>query len=290
MSEETSTAQPAAPEAADPTAAPAGGNPTGSSPSPAPSEAGTPGLSFTYQDAALEQVFGKVGADGRPENVNAKYWDADKKAIKADVVLNQLRWAESKIGKKIESIGAPEQYELQPTEKLSAEVLQGFAEDPRLSAVFEKAKSLDLSGSAMQELVGAFLEQDMAASDEIMQAELKSLGENAPQRLKDLSDWLDASVEPVHRQALKDLCTSAAAVEAVESLMRAAQPPKFNQANAQQAPIGPSREDWEKMYFARDDRGQRLVQTDPAYAKRVEQLRDKVFGTERRDSNGRRIA
>jgi hypothetical protein len=44
------------------------------------------------------------------------------------------------------------------------------------------------------------------------------------------------------------------------------------------------------MYFARDDRGQRLIQTDPAYAKRVEQLRDKVFGTERRDSNGRRIA
>jgi hypothetical protein len=156
--------------------------------------------------------------------------------------------------------------------------------------VFEKAKSLDLSGSAMQELVGAFLEQDMAATEEIMQAEIKSLGENAPQRLKDLSDWLDASVEPVHRQALKDLCTSAAAVEAIESLMRAAQPPKFNQANAQQAPIGPSREDWEKMYFARDDRGQRLIQTDPAYAKRVEQLRDKVFGTERRDSNGRRIA
>jgi hypothetical protein len=62
--------------------------------------------------------------------------------------------------------------------------------------------------------------------------------------------------------------------------MRAAQPPKFNQANSQQAPTGPSREDWEKMYFARDDRGQRLVQTDPGYAKRVEQLRDKVFGTE----------
>ena len=290
MSEDTNTEQPATAEVASPTAAPAGGDPTGTSPSPAPSEAGTPGLSFTYQDAALEQVFGKVGTDGRPENVAAKYWDADKKAIKADVVLNQLRWAESKIGKKIDSIGAPEQYELTPTDKLSAEVLQGFAEDPRLSAVFEKAKSLDLSGSAMQELVGAFLEQDMAATEEIMQAEIKSLGENAPQRIKDLSDWLDASVEPVHRQALKDLCTSAAAVEAIESLMRAAQPPKFNQANSQQAPTGPSREDWEKMYFARDDRGQRLVQIDPGYAKRVEQLRDKVFGTERRDSNGRRIA
>lgn len=287
MSENTEAAA-AAPES-NPTAAAAGGDPAPTlPPSPAPGAA-TSALQFTYQDAALEQVFGKVGNDGRPENVAAKYWDADKKAIKADVVLNQLRWAESKIGKKLDVIGAPEQYELTPSEKLPAEVLQGFAEDPRLAAVFEKAKALDLSGTAMQELVGAFLEQDQAAVEEIRQTELKALGENAPQRLKDLSDWIDASVEPVHRDALKGLATSAAAVEAIEALMRAAQPPKFNQG-APQVQTGPTRAEWEQMYFARNDRGERLVQVDAAYAKRVEQLRDRVFGTERRDSNGRRIA
>lgn len=284
MSDENST------PSENPTAAPAGGEQAASpSPTPPPAAGTSNGLQFTYQDAALEQVFGKVGDDGRPENVNAKYWDADKKAIKADVVLNQLRWAESKIGKKLDVIGAPEEYSIAATETLPVEVIEGFKEDTRLQSVLAKAKELDLSESAVQALVGTFLEQDVAAVEEIRQAELKALGDNAPQRLKDLSDWIDAAVEPAHREVLRGLATSAQAVEAIESLMRAAQPPKFNQGTV--APqSGPSREDWEKAYFARNDRGERLVQVDPEYARKVGAMRDRVFGTERRDAMGRRIA
>ena len=284
MSEES------APAEQNPTAAPAGGNPPETPPPSPPAEAGTTtGLQFTYQDAALEQVFGKVGTDGRPENVAAKYWDADKKAIKADVVLNQLRWAESKIGKKLDVIGAPEEYSIAASEALPVEVIESFKEDPRLQSVLAKAKEMDLSETAVQAIVGTFLEQDVAATEAIKQQELAALGDTGPQRLKDLSDWIEAAVEPAYRDTLRELVTSAKAVEAVESLMRATQPPKFNQGAAQMQ-TGPTRDEWEKAYFARNERGERLVQVDPAYARKIEAMRDRVFGTERRDSNGRRIA
>ncbi len=286
MTDETSQT-PAPAGTTDPNAAPGGVSPPAAPSGAVDPGTSTPAVAFTFQDAALEQVFGKVGSDGRPENVAPKYWDADKKAIKADVMHGQLKWLESKLGSKIEALGAPaEDYKIAPTEKVTAEILQEFGEDARLKAVMGVAKELDLSESAVSKIVTTFLEQDAAAVESQLQAELGKLGTNASQRVKDVGDWIDAAIPPENRDALKALCTTAAAVEAVEALMRASQPPRFN-ANPTPAPTGPTREEWEAAYFKTNERGERLVAVDAAYAKRVAEMRDKVFGTTRRDPSGR---
>lgn len=247
------------------------------------------GLQFIYDPKGAETVFGKPDKDGRPENIAPKYWDPDKKAIKGDVVLNQLRWAEGKLGKKLEVIGVPEKgYALEASDKVPAEVIDGLKDDPRIGAVFAKAKELELSNKAVNEIALAFIEQDLARVETTKAEEIKKLGDNAPARLNNLRDFLTANLEPEMAETAKGLLTSAAAVQVVESLIKAAQPPRLtDKADTHAANTGPTKDDWHKFHFATNERGQRLVEIDPEYRKRSEAMRDQVFGTSRRDTNGR---
>lgn len=282
---------------ADEPAAPAAAADSGSlldAPAAAPAAAATtepakPALSFVFDEKGVDTVFGKADKDGRPENVAPKYWDADKKAVKADVVLNQLRWAEGKLGKKLDVIGAPEKgYSLEASETVPAAVVESLKDDPRMAAVFATAKELDLSQKAVASIVSSFLAVDLQQVETTKAAEIAKLGDNAPARLKDVGDYITANFEPEVQATLKGLLTTADAVNAVEALIAKARPPSFipkGSASAPQAAV--SEADWKAFHFATNDKGQRLVEIDADYRKRSEAMRDRVFGTQRRDAGGR---
>lgn len=252
-------------------------------------EAKAPKYPVVFDEATMEKLIGGFDDKGMPKGLEAKYWDPDKKAIRLDVLANQNKWLAEKLGKGVTGfMGAPEdgKYELKATETIPQEVIDSFKDDPRMIAVYKKAKELDLSPAAVLPLAEAFFEMDLATTLVVKENEIKKLGDNAQQRLIDLGLWVDKLVEPAQATAIKALATSAEAVTAIETLMRAVQPPKFNGDDRAKPQGGPTREEWEKAQFAVNERGERLMSIDPTYAARVNKMRDQVFGTQRLDENG----
>jgi hypothetical protein len=78
-------------------------------------------------------------------------------------------------------------------------------------------------------------------------------------------------------------------LQAALDLQRSAQglAPEGAESRPPRQPSDAERAAWERLYFAVDPKtGGRLVQ-DPAYRARCDALRDRIFGTEKRNPSGR---
>jgi len=259
------------------------------------SGAAKPTLAFGYDEKALDSVFGKPGEDGRPANLPEKYWNKEGKSVKADVLFNQLRWAEGKIGKPLAILGAPAEgsdYEL----KLPAEydgLVEIDGQDPRVQALVEVARKHDLSQGFVSEIIELAASKVKTITESTLKQEIGKLGDNSSERLQNMSDFLTANLNHEQAGIVKGLLESAAIFEAIETLIAKAAPPKFADKDGQAASVDQRqalKDDWERKYFEKDANGERRMATDPAFAKEVNALRDLVFGTTRRDAQGRAVA
>lgn len=248
-----------------------------------------PPFGFAYDEKAIESVFGKPEKDGRPANVQAKYWDADKKALKADVVFSQLKWAEGKLGKKLEVIGAPEKdYAIELPENSPVAF---NADDPAVKGFLAVARKHDVSQSFVTEVVTEVAKLLESATAMNVQAEIGKLGEKGRERLKDMGDYLAANLAPEQAAVLQSALTSAPIFEALEAVIKKSAPPNFLQKGEDQAAPGGKMtvQQWNELNFAVDEFGNRKRSVDPAYNKMVEDMRDEVFGVQRRNESGRPV-
>lgn len=257
-----------------------------------PAEKPAGGLGFIYDDKGAETVFGKAGEDGRPANVPEKYWDKDKKAVKADVVFNQLRWAEGKLGAKLEVIGAPAdgKYEIVVPDGIDYELPE---DDPMVQGFLDVAKKHDVSQAFVNEVLASVIGRVAETGIEGGKAELAKLGEGAAARVNDITKYLQANLEPANAQAIIQSMASAEAFVAIESLIKKAMPPKFSPKVEGEGGKGAAgrmtREQWNEMNFRTNAQGQRLRSIDPEYNKLVEDAALEVFGGGRRDASGRAV-
>jgi hypothetical protein len=287
MPEEQNPTPPAA-NAATPPAAPAA--PPAAAPTPPAAPPPAPPIAFSFDEKGVETVFGKAGDDGRPANVAAKYWDADKKALKADVVFNQLKWAESKLGKSLEILGAPPEgteYAITVPEGVPVEIP---TDDPAVRGLFAIARKHDVSQAFVDELVAEVAKNLASDKQTNLDYEIKQLGENGTQRLKDMSDFLRANLPPEYHEAASNMVQTAEQLAVMEKLIARASPTKFHPKDSDSSHVTTGeqkRAEWEKLYFAVNDKGERMMAVDAEYRKRVDALRDEAFGTTRRDAMGR---
>lgn len=257
----------------------------------------TTSLAFGYDPAAAETVFGKAGEDGRPANIPAKYWDADGRKVKADVVFNQLRWAESKIGKPLEIIGAPaEGYKLNvPAPKEGEEPWIVPEDDPAIKGFLAVAKKHDVSQKFVDEVLAEVVKQADEVRPVNLKAEIDKLGKDAGARLTNMQHFLGAHLTKEQVATVNGLLTSAEAFTALEALVRASGAPAFVPRDPDNRPADTGRmtvEQWNALNFEMVEKGGQQVRrrsVDPAFNARVEKLRDEVFGTERRDPSGRPV-
>lgn len=251
-------------------------------------------LGFIYDEKATETVFGKPGEDGRPANVPVKYWDADKKAVKGDVVFNQLKWAEGKLGAKLEVIGGPadgQEYRVIGPEGSDYEFDK---EDPAVRGFLEIAKKHDVSQSFVSEVIAAVGKELDDRHALVFKEEIAKLGDKGMERLKTVGDYLAANLEPEQAQALQSMMTRSEHFLAFEALLKKSAPPNFLPRDEAGGPsrgadVRMSPAQWNEMNYAVNEQGVRLRSIDPAYNKKVEDLRDEVFGNTRRDANGREV-
>jgi hypothetical protein len=138
------------------------------------------------------------------------------------------------------------------------------------------AKESGMNQDMANKLVGMFVESQYAdglASGEAETArqaeEMTKLGDNAQQRISNIENWSRANLTPEQAEGLQDAATTAAGVQAIEALIA-----KSKNAPMQTSDVNPasaiSMEELTNLQFAKDEHGNRKMQTDPEYRKMVQ--------------------
>jgi len=210
----------------------------------------------------------------RPDNVPEKFWNNETKSVNNDAVLESYNQLSSRFGS---FTGAPDAYEFSLSEQLTEKGVELDGESPLISQFTELAKEACMNQDMANKLVNMFVEGQYADSlgaeeaETARQAEeMAKLGDKATQRLNNIENWGRANLTPEMVDGLLDAATTAAGVQAIEALIA-----KSKNAPMQTTDVNPasaiSMEELQKLQFAKDEHGNRKMQTDPEYAKMVRQ-------------------
>lgn len=209
----------------------------------------------------------------RPEGVPEKFWDNEAKSVMHDKVLTSYTELESRFGG---FTGAPEAYEFSLSDELKESGIELGDDDPMIQRFTEMAKESNMSAGMANDLVNMFVEFQHADSKALAEAEdarvaeeMGKLGDNAQQRINNITNWAKANLTPEQVEGLNYAATSAAAVQALEALIAKSKNAPMQQegVNSGQAP---NLTELNALKFAKDENGNRKMQTDPDYRKMVE--------------------
>lgn len=217
----------------------------------------------------------------RPDNVPEKFWDNESNSVRTDAVLESYSQLESRFGA---FTGAPDNYEFKLSESLVENGVELDSESELISRFTEMAKEANMSQDMANNLVNMFVENQFASSqvseeqeDARVAEEMKLLGDNAQQRVDNISRWAEANLDEQTRAGLEEATTTAAGVAAVEKLIAMTRnAPLANDDTTDTEMV--SDKELQEMQFKRDENGNRLMQTDPEYRKKVEDLYKRKYG------------
>jgi|TARA_R110000765_G_scaffold35457_2_gene79837 hypothetical protein len=247
----------------------------------ATTEAAAPGFDYN------PEAFGEADpSTGRPSNLPEKYWNNETKTINAPAMLERHNTLESKLGS---FAGAPDEYTIPDTMFPEG---SGMESDETLVEQFsEIAKKHNMSQELYEELmtlqVGSQLAglQNQTTPEDQRVAEIAKLGDDGERQIGVMTTAFENSISELPAadkeallQGYRDAVVSASTAKFVQHLMGAAKTvnlPNFN------TPAGPgmSRDELDSMNGKLDEKsGKRLVETDPAYRKQVDQAFKDYYG------------
>ena len=194
-------------------------------------------------------------------------------AAKYKTVADQAK-AQRELEKKLGGfIGAPEAYELSLPEGVEGNF---DVEHPILKDFQETAKAANMSQETFSALLHKFVEYESTSGEVDLQRERETLGPKADNRIAAVRDYLKANLPEQVFQAFKGELRTAAAVEALETLIgktRAALPTEGAEDFATA--------DTDRLKDLRDqvdEKGRRLYDVDPAHRAKVRALYSKIYG------------
>jgi hypothetical protein len=178
--------------------------------------------------------------------------------------------------------GAPEEYEAAISEELTEAGVELVADDPMLEKAFELGKELNMSQEGMSKLINMYAEIQLAenkAYEEQRAENMKQLGNNAAARIEGINKWIDANLDNETAQGLRGIATTAEGIKAIEQLI----------SKTKSAPVAPqdstpvpsvTPQEVQAMQFAKDEHGNRKINTDPEFKKEYQRKRDALYGTQ----------
>jgi len=178
--------------------------------------------------------------------------------------------------------GAPEEYEALISEELTEAGVELVADDPMLEKAFELGKELNMSQEGMSKLINMYAEIQLAenkAYEEQRAENMKQLGNNAAARIEGINKWIDANLDNETAQGLRGIATTAEGIKAIEQLI----------SKTKSAPVAPqdstpvpsvTPQEVQAMQFAKDEHGNRKINTDPEFKKEYQRKRDALYGTQ----------
>jgi len=176
--------------------------------------------------------------------------------------------------------GAPESYEASLSDELIEAGVELLPDDPLMEKAIEFAKSSNMSQEGFNSMVQLYAESQLAehlALDEYKASQLESLGNNATQRIEGINKWASANLDPESYEGLKGVITTAEGVKAVEALISKTKNAPVAATDTAPA-VSMTQTELDAMYFAKDDNGNRKINTDPSYKAEYERKRDALHG------------
>lgn len=218
------------------------------------------------QEDRLDFVLDKYRADGRSESESMQMQAQSYKEL------------ESKFGS---FTGSPDEYEATLSDELVEAGVELDMDSPLMAAAQQFAKDSNMSQDGFNQLVGVYAESlvsDNMALESAKAEEMKSLGNNAQQRIDGINQWAEANLDEETIAGLQDAAQSASAVKAIEALINKTRNAPAAAENVQAAPAV-SEGEVREMQFAVDDNGQRKINVDPDFKREYERKRDALYGT-----------
>jgi hypothetical protein len=214
--------------------------------------------------------------EGRPDWLPEKFWNEDLKAPRAEVMAKSFTELENKLRSKTDDLkaeileemraSAPEEYEVNLSDELKIPdnvELDLTKEDPLVSWFFGFAKENGFSQEMVDKALNEYVKIEMENMTDV-QAEIEKLGDHGQDRLLRVHNWLESRLTEDQFAAINPLLSSAAQVEALESLMKTSGPANFDGDGAgKPLTLEELREMQNDPRYHRDK--------DPAFIKKVEE-------------------
>ena len=186
--------------------------------------------------------------------------------------------------------GAPKEYAVPEASELAKDIdlpegvdFNLSPDDPLLKTFSEQAREMGINQEGFNKLVGLYVQQqvnDYAATMTSAAEQKQLLGANADERLENITKWAQANMDNELYQKLEESLTTAAAVEVVEHLInKSRNTPLPNAADVTPRPAM-TKADYDEAMGKKDEKGNLLFFTDPAYRAKVEQMGKQLFGTQ----------
>ena len=153
-----------------------------------------------------------------------------------------------------------------------------FDDNPLIGAVAEWGIENQLSNEGMKSLAVKVHELALKQQEEDRQNAMVQLGDDAPKRINNLAQWGKNNLSPEEFTSFQGLAQTAGHVEVLEKLIGMTKNSKLAATKQISTPTPAyTKADVDKMYTATNEKGERLVEIDREYYKKVQQMYAEVL-------------
>lgn len=226
-------------------------------------------------------------ASDKPEFVQDKFWNADRKEVNLENLASSYNALEKKLGSRTEDLSkqirtdleqerlgkTPEEYKVNLPE-LPENVDVSVSDDMEIVQWWkDTAKKNGLSQDQFDEGVNAFVNNAMATLPDI-NGEMEKLGDNAKERIEAGELWSKKNLSPESYSTFSSLAATADGVKVIEEIMKLTKDSPIP-TTPTQVSVTPNQDDLKSML--QDPRYWDSSKRDPGYVKRVTELYEKAY-------------
>ena len=226
-------------------------------------------------------------ASDKPEFVQDKFWNADRKEVNLENLASSYKALEKKLGSRTEDLSkqirtdleqerlgkTPEEYKVNLPE-LPENVDVSVSDDMEIVQWWkDTAKKNGLSQDQFDEGVNAFVNNAMATLPDI-NGEMEKLGDNAKERIEAGELWSKKNLSPESYSTFSSLAATADGVKVIEEIMKLTKDSPIP-TTPTQVSVTPNEDDLKSML--QDPRYWDSSKRDPGYVKRVTELYEKAY-------------
>jgi len=227
----------------------------------------------------------------KPEFVQDKFWDADRKEVNLENLASSYNALEKKLGSRTEDLSkqvrqdleqerlgkVPEEYKVNVPE-LPENVDVSVSEDMEIVQWWkDTAKQNGLSQEQFDEGVKVFIDNAMATLPDV-NAEMEKLGDNSKERVEAAELWSKKNLSPEAYNTFSSVASTAEGVKAIEEIMKMTKDSPMP-TTPTQVSVTPDLVDLKSMM--NDPRYYDSNKRDDGYVKRVTELYEKAYQTKK---------
>lgn len=141
---------------------------------------------------------------------------------------------------------------------------------PLMKDVSEWAKEAGLSNDGFNKLVNKYLDHNAKQEEEFKASEIKKMGDNAQDRIKNLNGWAKNNLSEDEIPSFERMAQTAGELGLLEKIINLSKNSKLvDMSKVESSSISSLEQEIKEEYLATNEKGQRLMEIDPKYREMV---------------------